>query len=131
MVASSDDLNVSDQRLNSLQMAKEEYFSQFKARWDIVVVNGYCYTTVKLSMIHQININIQNRIWFKLGINLVQQLHPQSNHYVDDEWLYDKLTDVFLPNRMVVEIKDRYDTVIKMDKSNSAQKEDEGLYKLG
>jgi hypothetical protein len=38
MVASSDDLNISDQRLNSLQMAKEEYFSQFKARWDIVMV---------------------------------------------------------------------------------------------
>jgi hypothetical protein len=29
MVASSDDLNLSDQRLNSLQMAKEENFSQF------------------------------------------------------------------------------------------------------
>jgi hypothetical protein len=27
VVASSDDLNLSDQRLNSLQMAKEEYFS--------------------------------------------------------------------------------------------------------
>jgi hypothetical protein len=28
---------------------------------------------------------------------------------------------VFLPDRMVAEIKDRYHTVIKMDKSNSAQ----------
>jgi hypothetical protein len=35
MVASSDDLNLSDQRLNSLQMSKEEYFSQFKARWGV------------------------------------------------------------------------------------------------
>jgi hypothetical protein len=55
MVASSDDFNTSDQRLNSLQMAKEDIY------------------------------------------------------YVEDEWLYDKLTDVFLPN-----------TVMKMDKSNSA-----------
>jgi hypothetical protein len=30
MVASSDDLNLSDQRLNSLQMAKDEYFSNSK-----------------------------------------------------------------------------------------------------
>jgi hypothetical protein len=61
---------------------------------------------------------VQDRL---LGLQTFQQLHPQSNHYVEDEWLYDKLTDVFLPNRMVPEIKDRYDTVVKMDKSNSAQ----------
>jgi hypothetical protein len=52
---------------------------------------------------------------------MFQELHPQSNHFVEDELLYDKLTDLFLPDRMVAVIKDRYDTVIKMDKSNSAQ----------
>jgi hypothetical protein len=49
---------------------------------------------------------LQDRL---LGLDMFQQLHPQTNHYVEDEWLYDKLTDVFLPNRMVPEMKDRYE----------------------
>jgi hypothetical protein len=87
------------QRLNSIQMAKEEYFSQFKAKWDIVVLEWILlhhreaindrpdqFKYLKLSI-------VQDRL---LGLKLFQQLHPQTNHYVEDEWLYDKLTDVFL-----------------------------------
>jgi hypothetical protein len=105
-------------------MDKEEYFSQVKARWDIVVVEWVLlhhreaihdrpdqYRYPKLNL-------VQDRL---LGSKTFQQFYPLPNHYVEDEWSYDKLTDVFLPNRMVAEIKDTYNTVIKMDKSNSAQ----------
>jgi hypothetical protein len=83
MVASSDDLNLSDQRLNSLQMAKEEYFFQFKARLNIVVVEWILlnhkeaihdrpdqYKYPKLNL-------VQDRL---LGLKMFQQLYPQSNH---------------------------------------------------
>jgi hypothetical protein len=79
MVASSDDLNLFDQRLNSLQMAKEEYFPRFKARWDIVKVEWILlqhreaisdrpdqYKYPKLNI-------FQDRL---LGLKLFQQLHP-------------------------------------------------------
>jgi hypothetical protein len=105
-----------------VNMKSGEYFTEFKARWDQVVLEW-----ILLNKRRSVGNKNDKFIYPLKGEDHFKSKYPEIEPLVTDQWLAEKLINCFSSLRIDPKVKNRYDVILKIqldkaqdDKANTA-----------